>query len=124
MAAGRNQTGSIRKLFELRSNKKLPPLGGNPVLAQDVENRNAIHDAAAKGYVGPIGALVEFKADIDNQDNLEGKRPIHRCAEGRHTDCLRAMLDLKCDLNGKDYDKETALHKVIFNSDEPHCNAV
>ena len=96
MAAGRNQEASIRKLHELRSNKK-----PNPVLHLDVENRNAIHDAAAKGYSGPIRALVEFKADINNQDNLEGKRPIHRCAEGRHVECLREMMSIKCDLNGK-----------------------
>ena len=62
MAARRNQEAVIRKLHYLRS-KKFP----NPCLAVDVENKNAIHDAAEKGNIGPIRALTQCKADINNQ---------------------------------------------------------
>ena len=88
---------------ELKSNK-FP----NPIYAVDSMNCNAIHDAAVKGHIGPMRALVQLKADLTNVDSTEQKTCLHKAAEAGFVEAVKELINLKHDMNAMDRDRETA----------------
>ena len=110
LAAGQNQEAVIRTLYAKRSGKVYDPI--SDPRSFDVDHKNALHDAAVKGHVGPLKALVELKADLSNRDNIEGFTIVHRAAVNQKLEFLKTLKDLKADMDAKCFDKETSLHKA------------
>ena len=50
-----------------------------------------------------------------SQDSLERKTCLHKAAEGGFVSTVRQLIRLKMDMNARDRDKETALHKVMVS---------
>jgi ankyrin repeat protein len=80
------------------------PVGGK---AED------IHDAAQKGDLQKVRALLETNQELVNQrDSGFGRTPLHWAARGVHLDVLRLLLEKGADPNAVDNSKIAALHSV------------
>ena len=61
-------------------------------------------EAAAKGAVDEINALVEAGADPSYQDEAEGVSPLMRAAENGHLDAVVALLEAGAPWNAQDHE--------------------
>jgi ankyrin repeat protein len=63
-----------------------------------------LHDAAARGSVEDIRALLVSKPDVNARDAV-GRTPLHVAAFGSHYDAVRAFVQVGADINALENDR-------------------
>lgn len=73
-------------------------------------------DAAIKGDVQKVDALLQSGADIDTKD-IVNCRPLHHAAQWGRIDVVKLLIEKGAEVNAKDIGGGTALHIVISAKD-------
>ncbi len=73
-----------------------------------------IHDAAKKGDLEKVKALLKDHPDLVISKGNNGWTPLHFAALNNHKDVAELLLANKAEVNAKDNDGMTALHFAAF----------
>ena len=73
---------------------------------------SALRDAATRGDVDTLRALLDAECDTTEIDSLDwvGKAPLMYAAQGGHTECVRLLLEHGADVNKPSASRSTAAH--------------
>ena len=69
-----------------------------------------IHDAAKRGDLAKVKALLKDNPDLVFSKDNDGKTPLHLAAVYGHKDVAELLLANKAEVNAKDNDGDTPLH--------------
>ena len=75
---------------------------------------SALRDAAARGDIDTLRALLDAECDTSNIDSLDwvGLAPLTYAARGGHTDCVRLLLQRGADVNQRSRSSSTSAHRA------------
>ena len=113
MASMLRQHGG-QDFFATKSSSTCPPIGkgtGAPSPA------NSIHDAARKGNLEGVEALLKGNPDLVSSRDDSGSTPLHWAAQTDHKDVAQLLLASGADVNARDNSGETPLHRAVLHKD-------
>jgi ankyrin repeat protein len=70
---------------------------------------NIIGVASHHESTGCLQVLLDFEADVNNQDRATGSTPLHAAAQYGRVDCMRLLLENNADVDLADRNGGTAL---------------
>ncbi len=86
-------------------------------------NRATIHDAAAKGDLAAVKALVAADPSVADAEKLPNKKtPLHYAVENGHAEVAAFLLDHGAQVNRPNIAGETALHYAVGLADPSVIN--
>jgi len=77
-----------------------------------------IHDAAAKGDLAAVKALLEKDGALLNARDADGRTPLHWACRGVHLEVLTYLADKGADVNALDNNKIAPLHSLASRNHE------
>jgi hypothetical protein len=100
------QTRNVVELREALSS-------GYPADKRDTQNQTLLMQASKLGFSDGVRLLLEFKADVNAQDNL-GKTALILAATGGHIEVVRLLCQSGANIYHKDNSGRTALiHSIL-----------
>ena len=81
---------------------------GINVNAQNKDGNTALMQAASKGHIGIVSALLAKSADV-NAQNIFGKTALMWAVQNNHIEIAKLLLDKDADVHAKNQDDDTAL---------------
>jgi ankyrin repeat protein len=75
---------------------------------------NTVGIAALDEFPECLQVLLDFKADVNNQDRANGSTPLHAAAEYGSAECMRLLLEKNADVSLLDHFGQTALIKAAW----------
>src|SRR5271170_4190594 len=76
-----------------------------------------IHEAAKKGDLEKVKALVSANHTLVSSKDDSGRTPLHWAAAGGYKELVQFLLDNKADPRAKDSNGETPLDLAAFHKD-------
>ncbi|MBN1940166.1 MAG: ankyrin repeat domain-containing protein [Candidatus Aminicenantes bacterium] len=77
-----------------------------------------IHDAAGKGDLAAVKALIEVDASLLNARDADGRTPLHWACRGVHLEVLSYLAEKGSDVNVLDLNKVAPLHSLASRNHE------
>jgi len=104
-AADRGDVGEMERLIAA---------GANPNAFEGTSSDTPLQQAAWKGHVAAIAALLKAGAHVDGATS-EGYTPLMRAAWKGHTAAIDALIAAGADVNRANKNGDTALHRASSN---------
>ncbi len=82
----------------------------SPAALAQTETGSEIHQAARRGDLARVKALVETDHGLLEAKTGAGKTPLHFAAEGGRTEVVLYLLDKGAEINARNAESETPLH--------------
>ena len=82
--------------------------------------RTALHVAASLGNLDTCRALIEYDAEV-NENDLDGISPLHLAAQNGHVEVAELLLKHGAMVDAYDERGATALHLAAMHSHEEMC---
>ncbi|XP_019848978.1 PREDICTED: E3 ubiquitin-protein ligase MIB2-like [Amphimedon queenslandica] len=98
-AAAANDTNALREFLVKHPSEVNAKAAG----------KAALHCAAVAGHIEIIKCLLEFKANLEIEDE-DGDRPLHLCAYGDEEEAAQLLIDNGADVNARSKRGMTALN--------------
>lgn len=80
--------------------------------------REALREAASNGKTDYVRSLLDKEVYIDARDNTFGRTALFWAVQAGHTDIVKLLLQRGADVNTRDKDGWTPLHRATQNGDE------
>eukprot|EP00931_Biecheleriopsis_adriatica_P039118 TRINITY_DN22383_c0_g1_i1.p1 TRINITY_DN22383_c0_g1~~TRINITY_DN22383_c0_g1_i1.p1 ORF type:complete len:638 (-),score=118.38 TRINITY_DN22383_c0_g1_i1:80-1813(-) len=98
--------------------KKLLALGASPNLAR-ADGRTALHEAARRGDLDSLKALVAAKGDVSARDKSGSQLIHHACAERAHRSTVDFLLSRGASASSQRFDGQQPLHIACRSHTDP-----